>query len=119
MKNSNIKYWVVYNPKDKTYYATSYSRKYGKILTTCLAVEVAKRFKTKKMAEKVIWGEFSNFVAVPVLEANRVFNMNTRIVCADDCVVISTSHNKEDIEKVFKEYEELIKTRKIGNVDKG
>lgn len=117
MKNSNIKYWVVYNPKDKTYYATSYSRKYGKILTTCLAVEVAKRFKTKKMAEKVIWGEFSNFIAVPVIDANKMLNTNTKLLCVND-EVKDTQPNKEDIEKVFKEYDKLIKTRKISNVDK-
>ncbi|MBQ7798059.1 MAG: hypothetical protein IJ371_02945 [Clostridia bacterium] len=60
--------WVLRNKNSKIYYSEMFDFKYGKIQTTCSNVDLATKFKTRKMAENKAFKIFENFVAVKFKE---------------------------------------------------
>lgn len=62
--------WVLRDKNSKIYYSEMFDFKYGKIQTICYDIEIAKKFKTKKLAENKAFKKFENFVAVKLKETN-------------------------------------------------
>ena len=57
-------WWVLRDKNSKIYYSEMFDFKYGKIQTICSDIDVAKKFKTRKMAEDKAFNIFENFIAV-------------------------------------------------------
>ena len=60
--------WVLRNKNSKIYYSEMFDFKYCKIQNTCSNVDLATKFKTRKMAENKAFKIFENFVAVKFKE---------------------------------------------------
>ena len=114
LEDKPITYWVLKHRKSDTYYCEYTMGKYGKIQTTCTDLHIARRFDTRKQAEKLAFGCYENYVPKSVCHIPKNYHLgnNTNFVVMDDIVTPKKkqTQTKKDLE-ILKLNQELLELR--------
>lgn len=111
-ENKPKTFWVLMNRRTGEFYAEAKHLKFGTIQTVCTDVKVAKRFSTRKMAEKKIGGAYANFTAESVYYIPKDYHLgnSAKVVIVDDVIAPKKKQTKKDIE-ILKLQNEILSLR--------
>ena len=100
------------NRRTGEFYAEAKHLKFGTVQTVCTDVKVAKRFSTRKMAEKKIYGAYANFTAESVYYIPKDYHLgnSAKVVIVDDVIAPKKKQTKKDLE-ILKLNQEILELR--------